>query len=133
MLCGGTLRVSQTLPPMDGAAADRDAAEDRRAGVDHDVVFDDRMARLAFDERARFIDREPLRAKRDRLIDPHAFADDGRLADDDAGAVIDEEAAADLRARMNVDAGLRMRELRDDARNDGRTEQMQRVRDAVMR
>ena len=45
-LRGGTLSVSQTLPPIDEPRADDDAAEDRGAGVDHDVVFDDGMARI---------------------------------------------------------------------------------------
>ena len=51
---------------------------------------------------------------------------------DDARAVVDEEAAADFRAWMNVDASLRMREFGDDASDDRRAERMQRVRDTVM-
>src|SRR5690349_10869036 len=87
------------------AAPDGDAAEDGCAGVDDDVVFDDRVAWQAFDERTGFIDREAFGAERHGLVEPHAFADHGRLADNDSGAVVDEETGADLRARMNVDAG----------------------------
>jgi hypothetical protein len=37
--------------------------------------------------------RETLGAQRDRLVQADALADHGRLADHDAGAVVDEEAA----------------------------------------
>ena len=113
LLPAGTLRVSQTLPPMVDALADGDAAQNGRAGVDHHVVLDDRMARMALLQRAVGIRREALGAQRDGLVDAHALADDGGLADHHAGAVVDEEAAADLRARVDVDAGGRMRNLRD--------------------
>ena len=76
--------------------------------------------------------REPLGAEGDRLIEAHPLADDRRLADDDAGAVIDEEAAADLGAGMDVDAGRRVRELGDDAGQDGRAELVERMREAVI-
>jgi hypothetical protein len=41
---GSTLRVSRTLPPMVDPP-DGDPAEDRCAGIDGDVVLDDRMSR----------------------------------------------------------------------------------------
>jgi hypothetical protein len=56
------------------------------------------MARQAFLQAAVGIRREALGAQRDGLVQAHALADDGGLADDDAGAVVDEEAGADLRA-----------------------------------
>ena len=65
---------------------------------------------------------EALAPERDRLIEPHVAADDGGLADDDAGAVIDEEARADRGAGMDVDAGLRMGDFRDDPREQRRAE-----------
>ena len=40
-----------------------------------------------------------------------------RLANDYAGAVVDEEMRADLRAGMNIDAGAAVRPLGHDARN----------------
>ena len=56
-----------------------------------------------------------------------------RLADDDAGAVIDEEAAADLGAGVNVDAGGRVGQLGDDPRHQRRAQTVQHVRQAMMR
>src|SRR5271167_4187483 len=48
----------------------------------------------------------------------HALADDGRFANHDTRDVVDEEAAADFRAWVDVDAGLRMREFGDDGSDD---------------
>ncbi len=58
-----------------------------------------------------------FRAERDRLIESHALADDGRFADHDAGAVVDEEAFVDRCAGMDVYSGFRMGDLGDDARD----------------
>ena len=90
------------------------------------------MTWLPLDEGAGFVNRKALRAKRHRLIEPHALADDGGLTDDDTGPMIDKEAAADLCAGMNVDARLGMRKLGNDACDDRCTERMQRMRNAVM-
>ena len=46
--------------------------------------------------------------------------------------MIDKEAAADLCAGVDVDAGLRMRKLGNDARDDGGAERVQCVRYAMM-
>ena len=46
---------------------------------------------------------EACSAQGDALIDRAVVADLGGLADDDADAMIDEQAAADLRAGMDVD------------------------------
>ena len=54
------------------------------------------------------------RAERDALVELHAVADHGGLADDDAGAVVDAERVADARAGVDVDAGLAVRELGDE-------------------
>ena len=45
----------------------------------------------------------------------HVVADLGGLADHHAHAVVDEEAAADRRAGMDLDAGEEAAELRDEA------------------
>ena len=74
---------------------------------------------------------EPLRPERHRLIEPHVAADDRRLADDDAGAVINEEPLADLSAGMDVDAGRRMRVLGDDARDHRDAEIVEFMREAM--
>src|SRR6185437_15059323 len=108
-----------------GAAPYRNASEDCRPRIDHDIVFNNRMAGLAFGESAAFVDRETLRAKGDRLIEPHAFADDGRLSDHNSGTVIDKKTGTYASSRMNVDAGLRVRQLRDDACDDRGSEHMQ--------
>ncbi len=98
------------------AVADGNATEDGRAGVYHHVVFNYRMTRVAFDQCAVLANRKPLGAERHRLIQADALADLRRLADHDAGAVVDEEAAVNLGARMDVDAGGGVRQLRDDAK-----------------
>lgn len=111
---------------------DRDAAENCRARIDHDIVFNDRMPRLPFDERTALVNRETLRAERHGLVETHTLADDGGLADYDSSSMIDEESGADLRTGMNIDSRLRMREFGDNSCNDGRTENVQRVRHAMM-
>ena len=52
-----------------------------------------------------FAGRPGRAAERDAVIERHVIADLGGLADDDAGAVIDEEAVSDRRARMDIDIG----------------------------
>ncbi|MNP54557.1 hypothetical protein D3C76_1491220 [compost metagenome] len=66
------------------------------------------MPRLALLQLAVFIRWKTLGPQGHRLINPHPLADDRGLADYHTGPVVDEEAAADLRARVNVDAGSRM-------------------------
>ena len=56
----------------------------------------------------------------------------GGLADHDAGAVVDEEARADLGAGVDVDAGAAVRELGDDAREQRHAELVELVREAVV-
>ena len=94
MLFGGTSWVSQTLPPMVEPRPIVIAAEDRGAGIDHDVVLDDRMPGVALDQIAVVVGREMPRAERHGLVDADVVADDRGLADHHAGAVIDEEAAS---------------------------------------
>ena len=112
--------------------AHRDAAQDGGAGVDDDVVLDDRMARRAFHQRPARVHREALGAQRYRLVQAHALPEDGGLADHDPGAVVDEEAGADLRARVDVDASQRMADVGHDARQKRRAQALQAMRDAVV-
>ena len=120
------------------AAADRraashgDAAEDGGAGIDHDVVLDDGMAQPPLDQRARLVGGEAARAERHGLVQAHSLADHAGLADDDAGTVVDEEAAADLRPGMDIDAGERMGDLADGAREEPGAELVQRVRQPMV-
>ena len=87
----------------DGAATDGDAAQHSRARINNDIVFHDRMTRFALQQCTGLVCRKPLGAQRDGLVQAHALADDGSLADDNTGAVVDEEVTGDLRAGMNVD------------------------------
>src|SRR5690606_3613823 len=93
-LRAGRHRVGEPDVAADHAAAPdhRLAAQDRGAGVDGDVVLDRGMALHAAQHLA---GARGERAERDALVEDHAVADLRRLADHDAGAVIDEEAPAD--------------------------------------
>ena len=73
------------------------------------------------------------RAERRALIELDVVADDRRLADDDARAVVDEEVLADGCAGMNINARAAVRVLGHDARNQRHFEQKQLVRQAVDR
>jgi ADP-ribose pyrophosphatase YjhB (NUDIX family) len=66
------------------------------------------------------------------LVEAHPGADDRSLADDDAGAVIDEEAFADRRAGVDVDAGPLVGEFGDQPRDDRRAQAVQLVCDTVV-
>ena len=61
---------------------------------------------------------EALGTERHTLIERHVVADDARLADDDTRAVVDGEVLAYLRPGVDVDAGLRVGLLGDDAGDD---------------
>ena len=71
------------------------------------------------------------RAERHALIELDVVADDRRLADDDAGAVVDEEVFADLGAGVDVDAGRAVGIFAHDARDERHAALIQLVRDAV--
>ena len=109
----------------------RHAAEDRRPGVDDDVVADVRMALDSLDGVAVFVQLKALRAERDALIELHMLADGRRLADDDAGAVVDKEVVADRCARVDVDAGELVGVFGHHARQHGDAHFVQPVRHAV--
>ncbi len=79
-------RVGAHLRPV----AHRDRAEQLRPRADRDVVLERRMALSAGESGA---------AQRHPLVERHAVADLGGLADHDAGAVVDEEVGADPRGR----------------------------------
>src|SRR5207237_3127275 len=79
-----------------GAAADRDRPQQLGAAADGDVVAEGRVALAALETRA---------TERDPLLEGDAVADHGRLADDDAGAVVDEQLVADRRRRMDLAPG----------------------------
>ena len=130
---GGHDRVGRDAAGQPHVAADAAAvadhgvaAEDRRVGVDHDVVADRRVALGA-----RHVLLDAQRAERDALVELDARAEHGGLADDDARAVVDRERRADPRGRMDVDAGVAVRDLGQHARHQRHLAALQLVREPV--
>jgi hypothetical protein len=76
------------------ACSDGDVAENFRAGADDNSIFDRRVAFRRFKTGS---------TEADTLVNDDVVSDDGRLTDDDAHAVIDDEASTNLSARMNFD------------------------------
>ena len=87
-----------------------DRPEQLRARADHDVVAHGRVALAAREARA---------AQRDPLVEGHVVADLGRLADHDAGPVVDEERFADPRRRVDLHAGQDTARVRQRVRETG--------------
>src|SRR6185295_15314572 len=88
------------------ALADVDRAQHAGAGADDHAVPDGRVALAGLLARA---------AERDALVHRHVLADLGRLPDHDAHAVVDEEARADGRAGVDLDACEEPGDLADQA------------------
>jgi hypothetical protein len=66
------------------------------------------------------------------MVEHHVVADLRRLADDDAGAVVYEETLADARSWMDLDAARQYAgDLREQARYEGHTRDIQAMRDAM--
>ena len=112
--------------------SDNDAAENGRARVDDDIVFDDRMTGGSLDDIPVVIGREMPRSKRDGLIDPHPFANNRGFANYDPRSVIDEKTRTDAGARMNVDARFGVGDLGDQPRHQFRVQKLQYMCDPVM-
>ena len=70
-------------------------------------------------------------AQRHPLVERHPVADLRGLADHHAGAVVDEELAADPRRRVDLDPGHRAGQVGDRPRRQRHPGLAQRVRDAV--
>jgi len=83
-------------------------AEDHRPGVDHAVVLDCGVALEVAEQPALLVLDEAGPAQGHSLVDPYPVADDGRLADDHAGGVVDEEVLSDGRPGVDVAAGDRV-------------------------
>jgi len=71
-------------------------------------------------------------AERDALVESDVAADDGGFADDNAGGVIDEEAAAEQRTGMDVDAGEEAGEPRKNTCGQAQLHLPEPVRNAVI-
>ena len=104
--------------------ADRDVPQDRSSRADGDVIAKRRVPLGMLQRRA---------AERDALIDRHVVTDDGRAADNHAGAVVNEKPPADRRAGMNIDPGRPMHELGDESRENRDLLLPERVNDAMDR
>ena len=87
---------------------------------------------FALHQRAVVTDRKSLGAQGHRLVQPHALAHSCGFANDDAGSMIDEETCVDFGARMNVDAGGRMRQLGDYAREQRQVKKIELMREPMM-
>src|ERR1700743_507183 len=101
---------------------DHDTAQNFRAGSDHHVVADRRMA-------------FPLLvagpAECNTLVDQNVVANFRSLADNNARTVIDEKTPPDLRSRVDFNAGQKTRNLRDEPRNDRDVRLVQPMRETV--
>src|SRR5690554_1146325 len=104
------------------------AAMHRGPSVNRHAIFKRRMTLPLI-----FASRDGERAERDALVELHIIAEDGRLADDDARAVIDEEALADHGARVDIDPRLSVRGLAHDARDERHAEAQELMRDTIGR
>ena len=102
------------------AVADRDRAEQLRAGADRHVVLHRRVALAGLEAGA---------AERDALVHRHVGADLGRLADHDAHPVVDEQPVADpRRAGGSRSRSARARRRRARAGRAGRRRRRARAR-----
>ena len=66
------------------------------------------------------------------MIDAHVLSDHRRLADDDAGTMVDAEVFTDRCTGIDVDAGLLVGILTDDPRKDRHTRLIKFVGDAMI-
>ena len=98
-----------------GAAADGNPAEDGCAGVNDNIILYDGMPCRSFEQGAVIVNGESFGPEGHSLLETHVCANDSGFADDNAGAMVDKKAAADLGSRMNIDSGIGMGNLGDDA------------------
>src|SRR5690349_24994792 len=102
--------------------ADHNVAENFRSSSNDHAIFDGGMPFPVLFSRA---------TESHALIEGHIVADDAGLANHDAHAVIDEEAAANLRGGMNFNSGEQARDLRKPAPEEKETVVPQPMIDAV--
>ena len=72
-------------------------------------------------------------SKRYAVVELDAFADHAGFADDDSGSVVDEEVSSDLRAGVNVDAGVLLGGFGHDSGHDALVQLVAGVCDSVSR
>lgn len=115
----GRNRAGQEDAAADGRGlADGDIAEDSGVGVNDDFILQRGVAFVLAVDLALVIVRKAQGAERHTLVELAAFADNGGFTDNNTGAVVDEEAGADGRSGMNVDAGAAVGVFGHDARHE---------------
>src|SRR5882757_3866295 len=82
--------------------------------INADAIFDRRMTLFSTQCLSRA---EGAGDERDALVKFHVRTDSRRLANDHAGAMVDEKMRTNLRARMNIDPGAAVRPLGHNSRN----------------
>ena len=96
------------------------------------MIFQDRMTGYATDSVTVLIGGKFLSRQADTLKDSDVIADHARLADHRTRPVVYREMMTDLRARMDIDSGLRMCHLRNHTRNIRNPELIQLMGDPVI-
>ena len=119
---GGNIFGYNGIRSDSGSFADGDRAEDLGAGTDGDVVADSGVA---------FGLGQDLSAEGDAVVEHDAVPNFGGFADDNAHAVVNEEATSDGGTGVDFHAGEEAGELRQDARWALDVAGPQGVRDAV--
>src|SRR5262245_49917765 len=109
------------------------AAQNGRVGVDNHAILEGWMPLVTAYQVALSVGRKAQCAECHTLIELDVPTDFRRLANHDARAVIDEKVIADLRARMDVDAGAAVSPLGHHAGNERNIEVMQHVSQSVDR
>src|SRR5215469_8412155 len=102
--------------------ADTNVAQDFGAGAHHHVIAQSGVAFAGFVAGA---------TQGYALVEENVVADFGGLSNDDAHTVIDEEAAADRSARMDLDTCKEAADLGDDARRERNAPAVQLMRQPV--
>ena len=105
------------------------AAEDGGVGVDHDLVLNRGMALDVAEDLTVLVARESEGSERHALVNLNTVADVGGFADDHARSVVDEESPADVRAGVDVDAGLAVGVLGHHPRDQGSAQDEEFMRD----
>ena len=129
---GGDIAGNPDVAAYLGAAPYGDAPQERRTGIDDDIVLDDGVPRYSLDGLSQPVQGKGLGPEGAALVDPYVFPDDAGLADNGAGAMVDEESLAYRRPRVYVDAGGGMGHLGDDPRDKIHIKQVQFMGDAVI-
>jgi hypothetical protein len=117
------------IGPHPGAPAEGDRPEDLGAGADDHVVLQRRVP-LGVALRGR-IDGRRDAAERHVMVERHVVAHLGGLADDHAQPMVDEQALADPRAGMDLDAGQDAAEIRHEPGHQLKSQLPQPVRQPV--